>query len=77
MTRINAGEHLAFGIGVHFCLGAHLARMELRAFFREQPLRLDAIEMAGPTEYTAPTFVGSPKRMPIRYKLRPAAATRA
>ncbi|MEA2624211.1 MAG: hypothetical protein QOD06_256 [Candidatus Binatota bacterium] len=72
VRRRNADEHLAFGIGVHFCLGAHLARMELRAFLRELLPRLDAIELSGPTEYTASTFVGGPKRMPIRYRVRPA-----
>ena len=67
--RPNAEDHVAFGIGVHFCLGAHLARMELRAFFRELLPRLEAIELAGEPEYTATTFVGGPKRIPIRYRL--------
>ncbi|HEV7733574.1 MAG TPA: cytochrome P450 [Candidatus Binatia bacterium] len=69
--RKNADDHLAFGIGVHFCLGAHLARMELEAFFRELLPRLDAVELAGPSESMATTFVGGPKRMPIRYTVRP------
>jgi cytochrome P450 len=73
VTRTNANQHLAFGIGVHFCLGAHLARMELRAFFRELLPRLESIELAGPGEDTAATFVGGPKRVPIRYRIRPAA----
>ena len=47
VRRANASDHLAFGIGVHFCLGAHLARMELRAFFRELLPRLESIELAG------------------------------
>jgi len=68
--RPNAEDHVAFGIGVHFCLGAHLARMELRAFFRELLPRLESIELAGEPEYTATTFVGGPKRVPIRYRLR-------
>ncbi|MFI5315675.1 MAG: cytochrome P450 [Myxococcota bacterium] len=72
VTRANAGEHLAFGTGVHFCLGALLARMELRAFFRELLPRLESVELAGPTAYTAATFVGAPKRVPIRYRIRPA-----
>jgi cytochrome P450 len=72
VRRANAEDHVAFGIGVHFCLGAHLARMELRAFFRELLPRLDAIELTGEPEYTATTFVGGPKRVPIRYRLRPA-----
>jgi alpha-methylacyl-CoA racemase len=46
VRRPNAEDHVAFGIGVHFCLGAHLARMELRAFFRELLPRLEAIELA-------------------------------
>jgi len=73
VRRKNAEDHMAFGIGVHFCLGAHLARMELAAFFRELLPRLDSIELAGPTHYTASTFVGGPKRVPIRYRLRPGA----
>jgi cytochrome P450 len=73
VRRVNAEDHVAFGIGVHFCLGAHLARMELRALFRELLPRLEAIELAGEPEYTATTFVGGPKRVPIRYRLRAAA----
>jgi cytochrome P450 len=69
VTRANASSHLAFGTGVHFCLGANLARMELRTFFRELLPRLEWIELAGPAEYTAATFVGAPKRIPIRYRL--------
>lgn len=72
IERKNADEHLAFGIGVHFCLGAHLARMELEAFFRELLPRLDHIELAGEPESMATTFVGGPKKMPVRYKLRAA-----
>ncbi|HTO09722.1 MAG TPA: cytochrome P450 [Myxococcota bacterium] len=70
VTRENAASHLAFGTGVHFCLGANLARLELAAFFRELLPRLESIELTGPTEYTAATFVGAPKRVPIRYRLR-------
>ena len=44
--------------------------MELRTFFRELLPRLESLELAGPTEYTAATFVGAPKRVPIRYRLR-------
>jgi len=70
VARANASSHLAFGTGVHFCLGANLARMELRTFFRELLPRLESLELAGPAEYTAATFVGAPKRIPIRYRLR-------
>ena len=69
-TRENASSHLAFGTGVHFCLGANLARLELASFFRELLPRLESIELTGPTGYTAATFVGAPKRVPIRYRLR-------
>jgi len=71
VRRRNADEHVAFGLGVHFCLGAHLARMELAAFFRELLPRLESIELTVEPEYTASTFVGGPKRVPIRYRVRP------
>jgi cytochrome P450 len=61
-------EHLAFGIGEHFCLGANLARLELRAIFAECLRRLDAIELTGPVERVRSGFVGGIKRMPVSFR---------
>ncbi|MCW2512955.1 MAG: putative cytochrome hydroxylase [Mycobacterium sp.] len=63
-------KHVAFGYGVHFCLGAALARMEMNSLFTELIPRLDSIELAGPPELSATTFVGGLKHLPIRYSLR-------
>ena len=63
-------KHVAFGYGVHFCLGAALARMEVNSFFSELIPRLESIELTGDPEYTATIFVGGPKHLPIRYSLR-------
>ncbi|MDL4773755.1 MULTISPECIES: cytochrome P450 [Thermomonosporaceae] len=62
-------RHLAFGFGVHYCLGAALARIEVRAFFEELLPRLESIELAGTPESIATTFVGGLKRLPVRYTL--------
>jgi len=62
--------HLAFGIGEHFCLGAHLARLELRVMFRRLGARLEAVEAAGPRQYLTSSFVGGIKHLPIRYRFR-------
>ena len=61
--------HLAFGIGEHFCLGAHLARQSQRALLRELIGRIDAIELAGDPAQIASSFVVGLKRLPIRYRL--------
>jgi cytochrome P450 len=63
-------KHNAFGYGVHFCLGAALARMEVNSFFSELIPRLDSIELTGAAEYMATVFVGGPKHLPIRYSLK-------
>ncbi|MCU1639982.1 MAG: cytochrome [Nocardia sp.] len=63
-------KHLAFGFGVHFCLGAALARMETRALFAELLPRLTDIELAGTPQWVATTFVGGLKHLPIRYSLK-------
>ncbi|HZC08605.1 MAG TPA: cytochrome P450 [Mycobacterium sp.] len=63
-------KHLAFGYGVHFCLGAALARMEVNSFFSELLPRLKSIELNGNPELIATTFVGGLKHLPIRYELR-------
>jgi cytochrome P450 len=47
--------------------------MELRAFLHELLGRLESIERAGAPEHTIATFVGGLKRLPVRYRLRPAA----
>jgi cholest-4-en-3-one 26-monooxygenase len=65
--------HLAFGIGEHFCLGANLARLELRVIFRDLAARLEAVELAGRFERMRSSFLGGVKRMPIRYRLKPSA----
>jgi cytochrome P450 len=63
-------KHLAFGYGVHFCLGAALARMEVSSFFSELVPRLKSIELSGNPEHVATTFVGGLKHLPVRYSLR-------
>ncbi|BDE12391.1 cytochrome P450 [Mycobacterium kiyosense] len=63
-------RHLAFGHGIHFCLGAALARMEISSFFSELLPRLKSIEFNGEPQLSATTFVGGLKHMPIRYSLR-------
>jgi cytochrome P450 len=63
-------KHNAFGYGVHFCLGAALARMEVNSFFSELIPRLESIELAGDPQHIATIFVGGLKHLPIRYLLR-------
>ena len=60
-------EHRAFGIGQHFCLGTHLARLELRVMFEEIIPRLRNPKFAGPVEYTRSNLVNGIKRMPITF----------
>jgi cytochrome P450 len=63
-------RHLSFGYGVHFCLGAALARMEINSFFTELIPRIKTIELAGEPELSATIFVGGLKHLPIRCALR-------
>jgi len=70
IDRADAGTHLGFGFGRHYCLGAHIARLEIREFFRELFSRLDHIEAAGPGEHMASIIVSGPKRLPVTYSFR-------
>jgi len=65
-------DHVGFGRGEHVCLGAHLARLELRTVFDQIRARLEAFERTGKAERVRSSFVGGIKRAPIRWKLRPA-----
>lgn len=62
-------KHIAFGYGVHFCLGAALARLEVNSFFSALLPRLESVELAGTPAHVATTFVGGLKHLPIRYRV--------
>jgi cytochrome P450 len=70
VERPNADRHVAFGYGIHFCLGAQLARMELRSLFSYLIPRLASVELDGEARSIQAIFVGGPKSLPIRYQLR-------
>lgn len=63
-------EHLAFGAGPHFCLGAHLARLQMRVFFEEVLWRLPDMELAGPVERLQSNFQAGVKHMPVRFSTK-------
>ena len=62
-------KQVAFGYGVHFCLGAHLARLELRVFFEELLKRVDDLQLAGEPSRSATVFVGGLKHLPVTYRI--------
>ncbi len=70
VRRAGEANHVAFGFGRHFCLGAHLARMEVRAIFGELLGRLEHIELAGEPTWIRANFVQGPKSIPVSYRLR-------
>ncbi len=70
-TDRHPNPHLGFGIGEHFCLGAHLARRSQRALFAELVGRLEDVETDGPVERLAASFVAGIKHLPLRYRLSP------
>jgi cytochrome P450 len=61
-------EHVAFGGGgPHFCLGAHIARVEIAALLRELLTRLPDVRRAGETEWLPSTFISGPKHLPVAF----------
>ncbi len=61
-------RHVAFGLGgPHFCLGAHLARLELRIWLEEMLPRLPYLELTDSPERLRSNFFHGIKRMPVRY----------
>jgi cytochrome P450 len=70
ITRPDAGKLLSFGLGMHYCLGAQVARREVRTLLEKVLARVDAIELAGEPEWTGAHFVSGVKHLPVRYTLR-------
>jgi cytochrome P450 len=64
--RRSPNQHLSFGIGTHFCLGAQLARLESRVFFEELLASFRTIEAAGTPVPIRSNFINGSKRVPVR-----------
>ena len=60
-------QHRAFGVGQHFCLGSHLARLELKVMFEELIPRINNPKFDGPVQYVRDFFVNGIKTMPITF----------
>jgi cytochrome P450 len=59
--------HMAFGSGgPHVCLGAHLARLEVRVMFEELVPRVRELEVVGPIERLRSNFINGVKHLPVR-----------
>lgn len=65
ITR-SSNPHLSFGIGGHFCLGAHLARLEGRVFFEELFARFSSIELIGEPVRLRSNLNNALKQLPVR-----------
>jgi cytochrome P450 len=65
ITRM-PNDHLAFGGGgPHFCLGSHVARVEIDAMFRQLLTRLPDLQKIGETEWLPSTFISGPKHIGV------------
>jgi cytochrome P450 family 142 subfamily A polypeptide 1 len=61
-------QHLAFGFGPHFCMGASLARLELTVMFEELLARLPDLHLAGdPLPRRVSNFISGPEAMPVAF----------
>ncbi|MGY1671924.1 cytochrome P450 [Geodermatophilus sp. SYSU D00710] len=66
-VRRAPNPHLSFGHGPHFCLGAQLARVQMRALFAELLRRTRAVELDGPPALLRSNFQRGVKRLPVRW----------
>lgn len=64
ITR-DPNPQIAFGYGAHFCMGAHLARLETRAILAELLQRAERLEPAGEVEYVWSSFINGIKTLPL------------
>ena len=65
-VRRDPNPHLAFGNGVHFCLGASLARLEMRVLFAALLARFARVELAGAVEWTRSNRHTGIRHLPLR-----------
>ena len=67
-------DHIAFGYGEHFCIGANLARLEMRVMFSELLRRMPDMAAAGPVERLRSNLLAGIKHLPVTFTPAKAAA---
>jgi len=72
--RRTPNDHVAFGYGEHYCLGANLARMELQEIFREVVTRIDEVERTAKPRRLRSNFINGVKEMRVAFKPGPVVA---
>jgi cytochrome P450 len=75
--RRRPNPHLSLGVGEHYCMGANLARLELRVMLRELVARIGDLEPAGPVLRLRSSSTGGIKTLPVRYRMNAAGEARA
>ena len=67
ITRANAKRHLAFGAGPHICVGARLARMQLRALLAQIVARIPDMHPVGKPEWLRSVWFNAIIRLPVEF----------
>jgi len=70
ITRPDVKNLLSFGLGMHYCLGAQVARREVQTMIRKVLEQVDTIELSGEPQWTGAHFVSGLKHLPISYTLK-------
>lgn len=70
IDRPDADRQIAFGYGVHFCLGAHFARREIRTMLAKLSEQLASVEPTGNPQWSESHFVSGVKHLPIAYTFK-------
>ena len=75
LDRANTRQHLAFGTGVHFCIGAMLARQEMKCAIRQIVNSVESLELAVPPEQldlsSTMVILRGLKSLPVRFRTQP------
>ncbi|RYG32027.1 MAG: cytochrome P450, partial [Burkholderiales bacterium] len=66
VTRPNARRHIAFGYGIHRCVGARLAEMQLRVLIEQMLARRVRVHLAGPPKRCGGAFLHGYDKLPVR-----------
>ena len=71
IRREEAKKHIAFGVGPHVCLGARLAKLELRSLIKAIVTRIPDISLAGEPEWLRSIWFNAIVRMPVTFTPQP------